>query len=419
MKEKFATPRRTEISQSELEYEDEDFIQREDMVVTVSHAGYIKRVPLSTYRAQRRGGKGRSAMATRDEDFVSRIFVANTHQPMLFFATGGKVYEMKVWRLPAGTPQSKGRAMINMLPLEQGESIATVMPLPEDEAQWDQLDVMFATAKGNVRRNKLSDFTNIMSNGKIAIRLAEGDRLIGVAPCSDSEDVLLAASDGKAIRFPVGDVRVFKGRTSDGVRGMKLANGDHVISMSILKHTEVDVEERNAYLKYANAHRRAEDEAETDEEAASAGDIDTARAEELAAAEEFILSVTENGYGKRTSAYEYRTAGRGGQGIINIETSKRNGSVVAAFPVENEDELMMVTNAGQSIRIPVDDIRIAGRNTQGVILFRVGDDEQVVSVARLSDIENDENGETGSDEEAEAIEDEAESSGEPSDNSTE
>ncbi len=419
MKEKFATPRRTEISQSELEYEDEDFIQREDMVVTVSHAGYIKRVPLSTYRAQRRGGKGRSAMATRDEDFVSRIFVANTHQPMLFFATGGKVYEMKVWRLPAGTPQSKGRAMINMLPLEQGESIATVMPLPEDEAQWDQLDVMFATAKGNVRRNKLSDFTNIMSNGKIAIRLAEGDRLIGVAPCSDSEDVLLAASDGKAIRFPVGAVRVFKGRTSDGVRGMKLANGDHVISMSILKHTEVDVEERNAYLKYANAHRRAEDEAETDEEAASAGDIDTARAEELAAAEEFILSVTENGYGKRTSAYEYRTAGRGGQGIINIETSKRNGSVVAAFPVENEDELMMVTNAGQSIRIPVDDIRIAGRNTQGVILFRVGDDEQVVSVARLSDIENDENGETGSDEEAEAIEDEAESSGEPSDDSTE
>ena len=399
MKEKFATPRRCEISLNEFEYEDEDLIQREDMVVTVSHAGYIKRVPLSTYRAQRRGGKGRSAMATRDEDFVSRIFVANTHQPMLFFATGGKVYELKVWRLPAGTPQSKGRAMINMLPLEQGESIATIMPLPEDETTWDQLDVMFATAKGNVRRNKLSDFTNIMSNGKIAIRLDEGDRLVGVAACSDEDDVLLAASDGKAIRFPVSDVRVFKGRTSDGVRGMKLANGDHVISMSILKHNEIEVEERNAYLKYAIAQRRAEGEAEVDEETASAGDIDPARAAKLAEAEEFILSVTENGYGKRTSAYEYRTAGRGGQGIINIETSKRNGKVVAAFPVEDEDEVMMVTNAGQTIRTPVDDIRIAGRNTQGVILFRVDEEEDVVSVARLTDVENGENG-NGVDEES-------------------
>jgi DNA gyrase subunit A len=396
MKEKFANPRRTEISPSELEYEDEDLIQREDMVVTVSHAGYIKRVPLSTYRAQKRGGKGRAAMATREEDFVSQIFVANTHQPMLFFATGGKVYEMKVWKLPAGTPQSKGRAMINMLPLEQGESIATIMPLPEDEATWDQLDVMFATAKGNVRRNKLSDFTNIMSNGKIAIRLDEDDRLIGVASCSESDDVLLAASDGKAIRFPVTDVRVFKGRTSDGVRGMKLAKGDHVISMSILKHYEIDVEERNAYLKYAAAQRRAEGEEETDEETAAAGDIDPARAAEWAAAEEFILTVTENGYGKRTSAYEYRIAGRGGQGIINIETSKRNGSVVAAFPVADDDEVMMVTNAGQTIRIPVNDIRIAGRNTQGVILFRVDEEEKVVSVAWLNDLENGENGDDDS-----------------------
>jgi DNA gyrase subunit A len=410
MREKFATPRRTEITANELEYEDEDLIQREDMVVTVSHAGYIKRVPLSTYRAQRRGGKGRSAMATREEDFVSRIFVANTHQPMLFFATGGKVYELKVWRLPAGTPQSKGRAMINMLPLEQGESIATIMPLPEDEKQWDQLDVMFATAKGNVRRNKLSDFTNIMANGKIAIRLDEGDRLIGVASCSDEDDVLLAASDGKAIRFPVNDVRVFKGRTSDGVRGMKLAKDDRVISMSILKHNEIDTEERDAYLKYANALRRAEGEDEADEDTASAGDIDPARAGELAAAEEFILSVTENGFGKRTSAYEYRTAGRGGQGIINILTSKRNGSVVAAFPVGDQDEVMMVTNAGQTIRIPIDGIRIAGRNTQGVILFRVEDDEKVVSVARLTDLENGENG-NGANGHADAAEDPEEQQG--------
>jgi DNA gyrase subunit A len=294
--------------------------------------------------------------------------------------------------------------MINMLPLEQGESIATIMPLPEDESTWDQLDVMFATAKGNVRRNKLSDFTNIMSNGKIAIRLDEDDRLIGVASCSDEDDVLLAASDGKAIRFPVSDVRVFKGRTSDGVRGMKLANGDHVISMSILKHNEIDVEERNAYLKYATAQRRAEGDAEVDEETASAGDIDPARAAELAEAEEFILSVTENGYGKRTSAYEYRTAGRGGQGIINIETSKRNGKVVAAFPVEDEDEVMMVTNAGQTIRTPVDDIRIAGRNTQGVILFRVDEEEDVVSVARLTDVENGENGENAEESESEVEE---------------
>tara|TARA_B100001939_G_scaffold347260_1_gene368322 strand:- start:1847 stop:4654 length:2808 start_codon:yes stop_codon:yes gene_type:complete len=392
-REAFATPRRTEIVPAGLgDIEDEDLIQREDMVVTVTHSGYIKRVPLNTYRAQRRGGKGRSGMQTKDEDFLQTVFVANTHTPVLFFSNLGQVYKLKVWKLPPGTPQSKGKALINLLPLSQGETISTILPLPEDEDSWEELHAVFATAKGNVRRNLLSDFVNVRANGKIAIRLSEDDRLIGVAACAEDNDVLLATRDGKCIRFNATAVRLFKGRNSDGVRGIRLAEGDEVVSMSVLKSTTITMEERDPYLRYAAARRRGE-EVELPE------GLSAERIAELEAQEEFILSVTANGYGKRTSAYEYRQTNRGGQGIINIETSERNGSVVAAFPIEAQDQLMMVTDLGRLIRVPVHDVRIAGRSTQGVTLFRVGDEEHVVSVARLTDVEDDEeNGEENDEE---------------------
>jgi DNA gyrase subunit A len=389
--EQYGNPRRTALEELEFEQDAESLIQREEMVVTVTHGGYIKRVPLSAYRAQRRGGKGRSGMATRDEDFVAKIFVADTHTPVLFFSTAGMVYKMKVYRLPQGTPQARGRALVNLLPLKEGETISTVMPLPEDETSWDSMFVMFATTSGNIRRNKLSDFVNVMANGKIAMKLDEGDRLIEVRVCSEDQDVLLAAEGGKCIRFPVPDVRVFTGRTSTGVRGIKLAKDDSVISMSILNHVDVDTAEREAYLRMASARRRAGDEAEGEGDVGELLPADRFAA--LEAQEEFILTATAKGYGKRTTAYEYRVTGRGGQGIANIETSKRNGNVVASFPVSESDQVMLVTNAGQLIRCPIDDVRIAGRKTQGVVIFRVDDDEEVVSVAHLADL-----GETDEDE---------------------
>jgi len=379
IREQFATPRRTRIEESEFDFEDEDLIQREDMVVTVSHAGYVKRVPLSTYRAQRRGGKGRSGMSTRDEDFVSQVFVADTHTPLLIFSTGGKVFKIKVWKLPLASPQARGRPVINLVPVGEGERVATIMPLPGDDAALDTLSVMFATASGKVRRNALSDFTNVMSNGKIAMRLDDSDRLIGVALCDKDKDILLAARGGKCIRFKAFDVREFKSRTSDGVRGMRLAGDDRVISMSILKKQEASVGERAAYLK--SAAWKSEPQPPT---------LDAARMAALVEDEEFILTVTENGYGKRTSSHEYRTMGRGGQGVVNIETSSRNGPVVAAFPVEDRDQIMMVTDGGKLIRTPVNDMRIAGRQTQGVTLFRTANDEKVVSVAHLAEAGHDE-----------------------------
>ncbi len=399
MKEQFATPRRTELVELEFEHDIEDLIQREDMVVSVTHGGYIKRVPLSASRAQRRGGKGRAGMSTRDEDFVSRVFVADTHTPMLFFSTRGMAYKTKVYRLPVGTPQARGKALVNLLPLAEGETISVIMPLPEDEARWAEMYVVFATASGYVRRNKLSDFVNVMANGKIAMKLDEGDRLVGVLTCDESEDVLLAARGGKSIRFPVSDVRVFSGRTSMGVRGIKLEKGDQVVSMSILRHVEADTAERDAYLRFAVAKRRAAGEETEGEPAAGApGEIPAGGASdallsperlvELEAMEEFILTVTENGYGKRTSAYEYRITGRGGQGIANIETSERNGAVVASFPVAQRDQIMLMTDGGQLIRCPVDDIRIAGRKTQGVVIFKVADDERVVSVTGVTEEED-------------------------------
>jgi DNA gyrase subunit A len=404
MKEQFATPRRTTLEELEFEQDVEDLIQREDMVVTVTHGGYIKRVPLSAFRAQRRGGKGRAAMATREEDFVTQLFVADTHTPMLLFSTRGMVYKTKVYKLPLGTPQARGRALVNLLPLEEGETISTVMPLPEDETRWSDMFVMFATSSGYVRRNRLSDFTSVMANGKIAMKLEDkGELLIGVQTCIESDDVLLAARGGRSIRFAVADVRVFTGRTSTGVRGIKLGEGDRVVSMSILGHVEADTAERDAYLRWSNARRRqmgeepetsapepaAAEDAEAAESAPGSAEtieLSPERLQELEAVEEFILTITEKGYGKRSSAYEYRITGRGGQGIVNIATSDRNGPVAATFPVGHGDQIMLVTDRGQLIRCPVADIRIAGRNTQGVIVFKVVEGERVVSVTRLGEL---------------------------------
>ncbi len=395
IKTAFATPRRTEILDSDADMEDEDLIQREDMAVTVSHAGYIKRVPLSTYRAQRRGGKGRSAMQTRDEDFVARIFVASTHQPVLFFSSLGQAYKMKVWRLPLAAPQARGKALVNLLPLDEGERITTIMLLPEDETAWASLDVVFATTRGTVRRNKLSDFAQVNRAGKIAMKLDEGESIVDVQICSEHSDVLLTTALGQCIRFPVSDVRVFKGRDSMGVRGITLAQGDSVISLAILRHMDADSAERIAYLKM---RRAVEGEAvgEDDIEKEVVGENGTApealaslsqeRYAAMSEAEQVILTISDKGYGKRTSSFEYRVTGRGGKGIGAMVTNARNGKLVASFPVEHGDEIMLVTNGGQLIRCPVDGIRIAGRNTQGVIVFNTAKDERVVSVERIPEV---------------------------------
>ncbi len=399
VKEEFGTPRKTVIIEQEGEVEDEDLIQREDMVVTVSHAGYAKRVPLSAYRAQRRGGKGRAGMQTREEDFVSRLFVASTHTPVLFFSSRGQVYKEKVWRLPVAAVNGRGKALINILPLEQGERITTIMPLPEDESSWANLDVMFATTGGNVRRNKLSDFVDVRRSGIIAMKLDEDEAIVDVQICTERDDVLLTAAGGQCIRFPVSDVRVFTGRTSMGVRGIALPKGDKLISLTILRHMDVDAEERAAYLRRANAVRRGgvEDEAGSDnEEASGTMELGEQRYVEMSAAEQFVLTISENGYGKRTSSFEYRTTGRGGKGIVAMSVNNRNGKLVASFPVEDSDQIMLVTDKGQLIRCPVEDIRIAGRSTQGVIVFDTAEDEHVVSVEHIGeDTENGENGNGG------------------------
>ncbi len=402
IRSEFATPRRTVIIDQEGEMEDEDLIQREDMVVTVSHAGYVKRVPLSTYRAQKRGGKGRAGMQTREEDFVTRLFVASTHTPVLFFSSRGQVYKEKVWRLPLAAPQARGKALINILPLEQGENITTIMPLPEDEKTWDKLDVMFATTRGTVRRNKLSDFADVRRSGIIAMKLDEGDAIVDVQICTESDDVLLTSAAGQCIRFAVDDVRVFQGRTSMGVRGINLGNdkdglGDKLISMSILRHVEASADERVAYLKRANAVRRGgngegEENGVDTEEATGAIELGQERYAELSAKEQFVLTISEKGFGKRTASYEYRTTGRGGKGIVAMSITEKNGRIVASFPVEETDQIMLVTDGGQLIRCPVDGIRIAGRSTQGVIVFSTGEGEKVASVERLTEEGGEENG---------------------------
>ena len=390
IRSEFATPRRTVILDQEGEMEDEDLIQREDMVVTVSHAGYVKRVPLSTYRSQKRGGKGRAGMQTRDQDFVTRLFVASTHTPVLFFSSRGQVYKEKVWRLPQAAPQARGKALINILPLEQGENITTIMPLTEDESTWDKLDVMFATTRGTVRRNKLSDFVDVRRSGIIAMKLDEGDAIVDVQICTENDDVLLTSAAGQCIRFAVNDVRVFQGRTSMGVRGINLGDGDKVISLSILRHLDVTAEERAAYLKRANAVRRGgngngDDNGLDAEEAEGAIELGESRYVEMSAAEQFVLTISEKGFGKRTSSYEYRTTGRGGKGIVAMAITEKNGRLVASFPVEESDQIMLVTDGGQLIRCPVDGIRIAGRATQGVIVFSTAESERVASVERLTE----------------------------------
>ncbi|BBF82429.1 DNA gyrase subunit A [Asticcacaulis excentricus] len=389
----YAEPRRSLIVDGEADIEDEDLIPREDMVVTVTHSGYVKRTPLSAYRTQHRGGKGRSGMAMKDEDAITGIYAASTHQPMLFFSSTGKAYKLKVWRLPLGNPQSKGKAFVNLLPLDKHETVTNILTLPEDEATWDRLDIVFATRSGDVRRNKLSDFVNVNRAGKIAMKLEDGDAIVGVALCTEDQDVLLSTASGRSIRFAVDEVRVFKGRDSTGVRGVRLGEDDTVISMAILRRVEATPAERAAYLKHAASLRAAvtgegedtpaavEDEAEEGAEDAS---LSVERIAELGAAEEFILTIADTGFGKRTSSYDYRRTGRGGQGIVAIDLSKRGGKLVASFPVEDTDQLLLVTDGGQLIRTPVSQIRVAGRNTQGVTIFRTSG-EKVVSVERLAE----------------------------------
>ncbi len=399
VRDEFGTPRRTELAEGGADMEDEDLIQREDMVVTVSHSGYIKRVPLSLYRAQRRGGKGRSGMSTKDEDFVTRLFVANTHTPVLFFSSRGIVYKEKVWRLPVGSPQSRGKALINMLPLEQGERITTIMPLPEDETRWGELDVMFATTRGTVRRNKLSDFVQVNRNGKIAMKLEEeGDEILGVETCTDNDDVLLTANSGQCIRFRVDDVRVFQSRNSFGVRGIAMADTDRVISMAVIEHVDATPAERAAYLKRAAAERRllsgAGEEEEislTNEDVSEEAQLSDERYDFLRAHEQFVLTVTEFGYGKRSSSYDFRLTGRGGKGIRATDVSKVDeiGRLVATFPVGGDDQIMLVSDGGTVIRVPVHGIRFASRATKGVTIFNTAEGEKVVSVERISEPQGD------------------------------
>lgn len=387
IREKFADPRRTEILENEFEHDIEDLIQREDMVVTVTHGGYIKRTPLATYRAQRRGGKGRTGMATKDEDAVSSVFVTSTHTPVLFFSSLGMAYKMKVYRLPAGSPQARGKAMINVLPLQAGETITAVMPLPEDEETWAELDAVFATSTGGVRRNKLSDFTNVRANGKIAMKLDDGDRLVSVSVCSEDQDIMLSTKFGKCIRFRVGDVRVFSGRTSTGVRGIKLTKSDSVIGMSILRHGEDTPEQRDDYLRCVAAAKRLQSGEYTNEEDRArdqerADQLQTPEMQDMAAREEHILTVSDRGMGQLASAYDYRVTGRGGQGINNMDL--RGAEVAASFLFDPDlDELMMVSGAGQIIRIHGAGISARRRGGKGVIVFDVGGDQRVVSVARL------------------------------------
>ena len=389
----YANPRRTEIQDIEVDTDIESLIQREEMVVTVTEAGYIKRVPLNAYKAQKRGGKGKSGMTTKEEDFVTRVFVASTHTPVLFFSSKGIVYKMKVYKLPLGSPTSKGKPFVNLLPLTEGENITAIMKLPENEEECKGLSVMFATSQGNIRRNSLMDFVNVQSNGKIAMKLDEGDKLVNVMMCDDEHDVMLAAKSGKCNRFAVADCRVFVGRNSTGVRGIKLQDNDEVISMSILKHTKATTEERDEYLRLSSALKKAEF-AEGGEEAAFNAlepQISYELFKDMRENEEFILTVTTTGYGKRTSAYEYRITARGGQGVANMEMSERNKEVISSFPIKDDHQIMMVTDGGKLIRMPVEDIRIAGRKTQGVILFRTAEGENVVSVTWLdADDEDDE-----------------------------
>jgi DNA gyrase subunit A len=396
IKNEFNTPRKTELIDAEIEVEDEALIEREEVAVTVTHNGYIKRTPLDEYRVQGRGGKGRSGMATRDEDFVTSLFAANSHAWLVFFSSTGMAYKLKVWRLPEARIQGKGKAMVNLLPLAEGERITTILPLPEDDTKWDTLNIVFATRSGNVRRNQLSDFASINRNGKIAMKLDEGDGIVDVKVCTEKDDVLLTTRLGKCIRFALDDVRVFKGRDSTGVRGIKLANGDEVVSLSLLHHSDASTAEARAYLKQSRAARRAaegeeaeaqvDDAAEDGEEAKDEIALSPERYAQLGAAEQFVLAISESGFGKRSSSYEYRVTGRGGSGIVAMDLTRKSSAIVAGFPVEDSDDLMLISNQGQTIRVPVASISVQGRGSGGVTVFRVDEGERVVSVERIEDV---------------------------------
>jgi DNA gyrase subunit A len=401
-----ASPRRTDIIEAAADQDDESLIEPGQMVVTITRDGFIKRTTLETYRAQNRGGRGRAGASIRGDDIVTRSFHAHTHQWVLFFSSGGKAFREKVWRLPEAGPTAKGRALVNLLPELGSDTITTVLPLPQDETLWDSLHLLFATASGNVRRNRLSDFRNVRAAGLIAMKLDDGDRLIGVATCREGQDAFLATRKGRCIRFELSDdaVRVFAGRDSSGVRGIRLAPDDEVIGLSVIEHVEVSNDERAAYLRIANARRRGNGNGNGDEDVEPAVDaeepvadvsLDEARVQQLAEAEEFLLTVTDAGFGKRSSAYEYRASGRGGQGIANITLSRRNGTAVAAsFPVRPGDDVMLVTDAGRLIRVPADQVRVTGRQAMGVTLFRVDAGEHVTSVFPVIEATGDENGES-------------------------
>lgn len=402
VRDNWASPRRTEISDAEIDIDIEDLIAREDMVITVSNTGYIKRVALDTYRAQKRGGKGRNAMATKDDDYVVQVFVANTHTPLLFFSSRGMCYKLKTYKLPEAAAAAKGRPLVNLLPLENGETITAILPVPEEDvARVAESGVehylMFATASGTVRRNRMSDFDSIRANGKIAMKLDEGDSLISVLPCNDAQDVFLATYRGRAIRFPVPEIRVFAGRNSTGVRGITLDADDRIIGMAMLNRGESDSAVRAAYIKQSRAARRAatgiEEEASTDEEETTIV-LDDAKMAEMASREEFILTISENGFGKRTSSYEYRLTHRGGGGFTNIKLGGKNTAVAGSFPVIDDQDIIMVTDGGKIIRTPVSDVRIAGRSTAGVTLFRTGDNEKVVSAISIERAADEESAET-------------------------
>ena len=394
VKDNFAIPRRTEILGELDDVQDEDLIKKEDMAVTVSRSGYIKRVPLSTYRAQNRGGKGRAGMQTKDDDFVRHIFMANTHQPILFFSSKGMVYRLKTWKLPLSSPQAKGKAMINLLPLDDDERITTVMALPENQDEWENLFVVFATSSGGIRRNSLADFWRINKNGKIAMKLDSSERIISVQTCTEENDILLTSRKGQSIRFNVEKVRVFASRSSTGVRGIKLQKGDSVVGMSVLNRVKATNDELRAYLKMASIMRKAtsDDDTEEDEIEIDGNDIElsTERYSELAASEEIILTVASNGQGKRSSAYEYRTTNRGGKGVIGIKLTKSHGDLAASFAVEDNDQIMLIDNNGKLIRCPVSDIRVMGRTTQGVKIFNIDKKSHVVSVERIFESEGEE-----------------------------
>ncbi|MDX1782100.1 MAG: DNA gyrase C-terminal beta-propeller domain-containing protein, partial [Thalassovita sp.] len=387
VREEFAVPRRTEIVEWSGDMEDEDLIEREDMVVTVTSGGYIKRTPLADFRAQRRGGKGLSGMQTKEEDVVTTLFVANTHTQLLFFTTDGMAYKLKTWRLPQGGRTSKGKAIVNILPIPSGVSIAAIMPVDRPEDEWSDLQIVFATSAGDVRRNALSDFTNVMRNGKIAMDLPEGVELVNARIASEDDDVMLVTNSGRAIRFPTTDVRVFKGRKSTGVRGIRLGDGDRVVSMSIIRHFEATPEERAAYLKMRRAVAGLADDAEAEEEQIE-GSISPERYAEMSAVENLILTITANGSGKLSSSHDYPVRGRGGMGVTAMDKAMRGGELVASFPVELDDQVMLATSKGQSIRVPVDGISFRSRSAGGVKVFDTGKGEVVVSVARI--VEQDE-----------------------------